>query len=60
MPNCMARLVHEALDAGAIDRAAIQTDMSALGRFLITKKESDIASFETPGQPARRRPSALC
>jgi cytochrome c peroxidase len=26
-------------DAEVIDRAAIQTDMSALGRFLITKKE---------------------
>jgi cytochrome c peroxidase len=35
-------------DAQAIDNAAIQTDMSALGRFLITKKESDIASFKTP------------
>jgi hypothetical protein len=35
-------------DAAAIDRAAIQTDMSALGRFLITKKETDIASFQTP------------
>src|SRR2546426_3668561 len=35
-------------DAAAIDRAALQTDMSALGRFLITKKESDIASFKTP------------
>jgi len=30
-------------DTSAIDRAAIQTDMSALGRFLITKKEKDIA-----------------
>ena len=36
-------------DAAAVDRAALQTDMSALGRFLITKKESDIASFKTPG-----------
>jgi len=35
-------------DAEAIDRAAIQTDMSALGRFLITKKEPDIAAFKTP------------
>jgi cytochrome c peroxidase len=35
-------------DTAAIDRAAIQTDMSALGRFLVTKKESDIASFKTP------------
>ena len=36
-------------DAAAIDRAALQTDMSALGRFLVTKKDSDIASFKTPG-----------
>jgi len=35
-------------DTAAIDRAAIQTDMSALGRFLVTKKESDTASFKTP------------
>ena len=35
-------------DTAAIDRAAIQTDMSALGRFLITKKEPDTAAFKTP------------
>ena len=35
-------------DTSAIDQAAIQTEMSALGRFLITKKEPDIASFKTP------------
>ena len=35
-------------DAAAVDRAAIQTDMSALGRFLITRKEADIAAFKTP------------
>jgi len=35
-------------NAGAIDRAAIESDMSALGRFLITKKEADTASFKTP------------
>ena len=35
-------------NAPAIDQAAIQSDMSALGRFLITKKESDTASFKTP------------
>ena len=35
-------------DTSAIDQAAIQTDMSALGRFLVTKKEPDIASFKTP------------
>ena len=42
---------HE-IDSGKtieVDRAAIQTDMSVLGRFLITKKEPDIASFKTPG-----------
>jgi cytochrome c peroxidase len=35
-------------DAAAMDRAAIQTDMSALGRFLVTKNEPDIAAFKTP------------
>jgi len=35
-------------DTAGIDRAAIQTDMSALGRFLITKKQKDTASFKTP------------
>src|SRR5439155_24954623 len=35
-------------DTPAIGQAAIQTDMSALGRFLVTKKEPDIASFKTP------------
>jgi cytochrome c peroxidase len=32
----------------AVDRAAIATDMSVLGRFLITKKEADTAAFKTP------------
>src|SRR4029077_4148410 len=36
-------------DTAAIDRAPIPTGISALGRFLISKKESDIASFKTPG-----------
>ena len=31
-----------------VDRAAIQSDMSVLGRFLVTKREVDIASFKTP------------
>ena len=35
-------------DATAVDHAAIQTNMSALGRYLITKKDADIASFKTP------------
>lgn len=39
------------IDSGhleAVDRAAIQTDMSVLGRFLITEKEADTAAFKTP------------
>jgi cytochrome c peroxidase len=32
----------------AVDQAAIQTEMSALGRFLVTKKDADIAAFKTP------------
>jgi cytochrome c peroxidase len=35
-------------NTGAIDRAAVGTDFSALGRFLIIKKEADIAAFKTP------------
>jgi len=47
----LARQAEQLLNSGdtaAVDRAAIQTDMSALGRFLLTKKEPDIASFKTP------------
>jgi cytochrome c peroxidase len=47
----LARKAEKLVDSGdtaAIDHAAIQTDMSALGRFLITKKEADTASFKTP------------
>jgi cytochrome c peroxidase len=44
-----ARQLIDSGDAAAVDRAAIQTNMSALGRFLVTKKEpDDIASFKTP------------
>lgn len=32
----------------ALDSAAIQTSMSALGRFLVTKKTADTAAFKTP------------
>jgi cytochrome c peroxidase len=32
----------------AVDRAAILTDFSVLGRFLLTKKEADTAAFKTP------------
>ena len=33
----------------AVDSAAISSEMSVLGRFLVTKEQSDIASFKTPG-----------
>jgi cytochrome c peroxidase len=33
---------------GAVDRAAIGSDLSVLGRFLLTKKEADTAAFKTP------------
>jgi len=48
----LAREAEKLIDSGNaadVDRAAIGSDMSALGRFLVTKKESDIASFKTPG-----------
>jgi cytochrome c peroxidase len=32
----------------AMDMAAITSDLSVLGRFLVTRKEKDIASFKTP------------
>lgn len=32
----------------AVDRAAIQSELSALGSFLVTKNADDIASFKTP------------
>jgi cytochrome c peroxidase len=32
-----------------VDRAAIQGETSVVGRFLVTKKTPDIASFKTPG-----------
>ena len=45
---CQAEQLLNSGDTAAIDRAAIQTDLSALGRFLITKKEPAIAAFKTP------------
>jgi cytochrome c peroxidase len=35
-------------DTVDIDRAAITTSMSVLGRYLVTGKESDVASFKSP------------
>jgi cytochrome c peroxidase len=46
---CQAEALVSSGNAKAIDRAAIETNMSALGRFLVTKKDADIASFKTPG-----------
>src|SRR5205807_2734704 len=45
---CQAESLINSGNATAIVHAAIQTDMSALGRFLITKKDADIAAFKTP------------
>jgi cytochrome c peroxidase len=47
----LARQAEQRINSGdtlAVDSAAIQTEMSALGRFLVSKKEADIASFKTP------------
>jgi cytochrome c peroxidase len=47
----LARHARQLINSGhreAIDQAAIGTDFSALGRFLITKKAADIAAFKTP------------
>src|ERR1700682_5392806 len=48
----LARKAEKLVDSGnaaQVDQAAIGSDMSALGRFLVTKKEPDTASFKTPG-----------
>ena len=34
-------------DPHAVDRAALETDMSELGRFLVTKNVSDVGAFKT-------------
>jgi len=47
----LARQALESVNSGNsadVDRAAIQSEMSVLGRYLVTKKEPDIASFKTP------------
>jgi cytochrome c peroxidase len=46
---CKAKQVIDSGDRLAVDSTAIQSDMSVLGRFLVTKKDQDIASFKTPG-----------
>ena len=47
----LARQAEQAIAKGdtiAIDQAAILSPMSVLGRFLISRADSDIASFKTP------------
>jgi cytochrome c peroxidase len=47
----LAQQAEELVEKGdtlAIDRAAIVSPMSAVGRYLVTRKDSDIASFKTP------------
>jgi cytochrome c peroxidase len=47
----LARQAEQAIAKGdtiAIDQAAIGTPMSVLGRFLVSRADSDIASFKTP------------
>jgi cytochrome c peroxidase len=47
----LARQAEQLIKSGrpeVIDRAAIATNFSALGRFLISKKEPDTAAFKTP------------
>jgi cytochrome c peroxidase len=47
----LARKAQREVAAGqlaAVDRAAIGTDLSVLGRFLITRKDADTAAFKTP------------
>jgi cytochrome c peroxidase len=35
-------------DMGAVDRTAIQSDLSLLGRFLVSRQDADIGAFKTP------------
>ena len=45
---CQAEKLMASRDRHLVDGAAIGSDMAALGRFLITRKEADLASFKTP------------
>jgi len=47
----LACKAEQEIDSGKtidVDQAAIQSETSVVGRFLVTKKEQDIASFKTP------------
>ncbi len=48
----LARKAIAMVDSGnaeAVDRAALETDLSELGRFLVSKQQHDIGAFKTPG-----------
>jgi cytochrome c peroxidase len=46
--GCRARQLIRAGNMIDIDHASTQTNMSVLGRFLVTRKDLDIAAFKTP------------
>jgi cytochrome c peroxidase len=45
---CQALAEVNSGDTVQVDRTAIETPLSALGRYLITKREPEIAAFKTP------------
>jgi cytochrome c peroxidase len=45
---CQALAQVNSQNTVAVDRAAIETPLSALGRYLITQQEPEIAAFKTP------------
>lgn len=45
---CKAQAELNSGDVIAVDQAAIASSFSVLGRFLVTKKQADLASFKTP------------
>jgi len=48
----MVRQADQAIRPGdmrAVDRTAIQSNLSSLGRFLVTRQDADIGAFKTPG-----------
>ncbi|HEY2356280.1 MAG TPA: cytochrome c peroxidase [Phenylobacterium sp.] len=45
---CRAQARLNSGDVIAVDQAAIQSELSALGSFLVTKQPADIATFKTP------------
>jgi cytochrome c peroxidase len=46
---CQAEKMMDSVNSDSVDQKAIGTEMSALGRFLVTRREQDIAAFKTPG-----------